>query len=110
ILNEKTFLSKKLVEFAGGFVTNDLSNILNKTFLNEVAKMNTSLVNYEIQPKPIDYSRDYNNYDHYRVAVDNTRVVRQIRYDLPRSNSGSLPSFKPAKSFMEELSDFLHGM
>lgn len=110
ILNEKTFLSKKLVEFAGGFVTNDLSNILNKTFLNEVAKMNTNLVNYEIQPKPIDYSRNYNNYDQYRVAVDNTRVVRPIRYDLPRFNSGSLSNLKPAKSFIEELSDFLHGM
>lgn len=108
ILNEKDFLSKKLVEFAGGFITKDLSEILNKTFLNEVTKMNTTLVQYEIEDNRLENIRNnYSRYDYNRVAVDNTRVVMPIRYDLPTFDK---PVFKAPRTFIQQLSDFLHNM
>lgn len=101
ILSEKEFLSRKLVEFAGAFLAEDLSKILNDTFLKELARINTSYSFNHVRTS--DPFADLRN-PRPIVAVDNTRVVLPIRHFPNADPNKPLP--KP-KTFIEEISQFL---
>ena len=102
ILSEKQYLSSQLATFAGGFVTKDLTNILNKDFFKKLKDLKTtiSLLNYDetqaynlgiSEYTPPQYRR------HTTAVADNTYVAPVIDYSLVNQQLG-----KPL-TFMEQL-------
>lgn len=104
ILSEKAFLSKTLVEFAGSFISKDISGIINSAFLNNLTNLNTTLVNIR---KKDSRENPYSYQDPSLMVRDNTRVETNYRPIQIKPNMSLVEEevtfFKEIKNLLNEV-------
>jgi hypothetical protein len=102
VLAHKEYLSTQLAQFAGAFLSDDLSKILNKEFFGKLNDLKTMISVLSYNNKPTRTTTNHRILiPQNTVAIDNTRVVMPRFQHLERVN---LNNFNRVEvSFMDQL-------
>jgi hypothetical protein len=89
ILNHRTFLAHKLMNFAGEFIAQDLAAVVNKALKNQCLPTSLTVVDLEPRPVPqLPVVADIERHPDFmrQFQRDTARLVKSVRFDLSLKN------------------------